>query len=557
MKRKIVRIFILSMIMLVLLTQGALGNDEYQVRVRIRYPRLYNEQTTLEGYGEITVYMEEEELFDLDNVLNLRMDTYYTGNYYVTDEERAIYGPYHVVIRDEVYHSFYEAKEEAEMLEDYLSIDFYPYLTEEGYIVGGGNFKDKSSANKLILELEDMGYEGETINGYLKNIIAFNQHNEPVFMYEKDMPIFFTSYNEDERYEMVKIDNRAYRGKVKLHILDSTRLLTINYVELENYLYGVVPNEIPSSWGIEALKAQAAAARTYAVTSINPRQIYDMEDNQNSQVYMGYDYEKPSTNRAVDETRGEKIYYDGELIQAFYHSTSGGRTENSENVWYEALPYLRGVEDEFSDKSGSPHSYWETTLYKEDIIRSLNLDGNRVNELYGIEIKEVSENNRVLECIFLTDAGKISYKKENVRLLLGLKSSWFTIDSGNSFYFINEYVASGEKNNVPVPSRGILDVITDDDYEDSDEEIRPVMGSILDSYAITSNGTKKIQRDKLAFISSKGVSIIDTNSKHYVFSGRGWGHGIGMSQYGAKQMAEEGYSYIEILKHYYTGVMIK
>jgi stage II sporulation protein D len=557
MKRKIVRIFILSMIMLVLLTQGALGNDEYQVRVRIRYPRLYNEQTTLEGYGEITVYMEEEELFDLDNVLNLRMDTYYTGNYYVTDEERAIYGPYHVVIRDEVYHSFYEAKEEAEMLEDYLSIDFYPYLTEEGYIVGGGNFKDKSSANKLILELEDMGYEGETINGYLKNIIAFNQHNEPVFMYEKDMPIFFTSYNEDERYEMVKIDNRAYRGKVKLHILDSTRLLTINYVELENYLYGVVPNEIPSSWGIEALKAQAAAARTYAVTSINPRQIYDMEDNQNSQVYMGYDYEKPSTNRAVDETRGEKIYYDGELIQAFYHSTSGGRTENSENVWYEALPYLRGVEDEFSDKSGSPHSYWETTLYKEDIIRSLNLDGNRVNELYGIEIKEVSENNRVLECIFLTDAGKISYKKENVRLLLGLKSSWFTIDSGNSFYFINEYVASGEKNNVPVPSRGILDVITDDDYEDSDEEIRPIMGSILDSYAITSNGTKKIQRDKLAFISSKGVSIIDTNSKHYVFSGRGWGHGIGMSQYGAKQMAEEGYSYIEILKHYYTGVMIK
>ncbi|HHZ03198.1 MAG TPA: SpoIID/LytB domain-containing protein [Tissierellia bacterium] len=557
MKRKIVRIFILSMIMLVLLTQGALGNDEYQVRVRIRYPRLYNEQTTLEGYGEITVYMEEEELFDLDNVLNLRMDTYYTGNYYVTDEERAIYGPYHVVIRDEVYHSFYEAKEEAEMLEDYLSIDFYPYLTEEGYIVGGGNFKDKSSANKLILELEDMGYEGETINGYLKNIIAFNQHNEPVFMYEKDMPIFFTSYNEDERYEMVKIDNRAYRGKVKLHILDSTRLLTINYVELENYLYGVVPNEIPSSWGIEALKAQAAAARTYAVTSINPRQIYDMEDNQNSQVYMGYDYEKPSTNRAVDETRGEKIYYDGELIQAFYHSTSGGRTENSENVWYEALPYLRGVEDEFSDKSGSPHSYWETTLYKEDIIRSLNLDGNRVNELYGIEIKEVSENNRVLECIFLTDAGKISYKKENVRLLLGLKSSWFTIDSGNSFYFIDEYVASGEKNNVPVPSRGILDVITDDDYEDSDEEIRPIMGSILDSYAITSNGTKKIQRDKLAFISSKGVSIIDTNSKHYVFSGRGWGHGIGMSQYGAKQMAEEGYSYIEILKHYYTGVMIK
>jgi len=383
-------------------------------------------------------------------------------------------------------------------------------------------------------------------------------------MYEKDIPLYFSSYNEDEDYEMIKVDNRTYRGRIRLHIIDDFKLLTINYVELENYLYGVVPNEIPSSWGMEALKAQALAARTYAAYNIKPGQIYDMEDNQNSQVYMGYDYEKPSTNRAVDETRGQMIYYDGELIQAFYHSTSGGSTENSENVWYEAVPYLRGVDDEFSNRSGSPHTTWQVTYYKEDIIRQLNLDDHDVNDLYGIVIKKVSENNRVIECIFLTDAGEISYKKEYARLLLGLKSSWFTVENGNIFYYITEYYPLNdnqkEREDV-VPSRGgILDLITEEENEETKDTIRDTeyeRGNLAGKYIISDQGTQKINREKVAFISTKGVSLVDTNSDQYNFEGRGWGHGIGMSQYGAKQMAEEGYTCEEIIKYYYTGVSIK
>jgi stage II sporulation protein D len=408
----------------------------------------------------------------------------------------------------------------------------------------------------LAEELNREGYNAESFNGNLNNIIAYNNKNKPVFMYNKDMPIYFSSYNEAEGYEMIKVDNRGYRGKLTLNIIEESKLLTINHVELENYLYGVVPNEIPASWGMEALKAQALAARTYAVYNIKPRQIYDMEDNQNSQVYMGYDYEKQSTTKAVNETVGEMIYYDNELIQAFYHSTSGGSTENSENVWFENRPYLRGVQDEFSNNSGSPHTTWQTTYYKDDIIRNLNLDGNDVNELYGIEIKRISENNRVVECIFLTDAGEISYKKENARLLLGLKSSWFSIENGNSFYFIKEYFPLNEYQE-EIPSRGgILDLITEEQNQ-QDNELKPEMGSIIGKYVISADGTTKLNKDKLAIISSKGVSIVDTDSKAYNFEGRGWGHGIGMSQYGAKQMAEEGYAYDEILKHYYTGVTIK
>lgn len=559
MKKKLIKLFILTLLLSMIFAFSVFGEENnIYVRVRIRYPRLFNEQTSFEGYDEITLFNEDDELFSLDNNLTLRIDTYYTGSYYITDSSQAIFGPYHAVIWDEIYSTFEEANDEADELTDEFDCEFYPYLIEDGYIISSGNFSDKNSSKNLVEELNENGYAAETLNGNLENIIAYNKNNKPVFMYEKDMPVYFTSFNEDEDYEMLKVDNRTYRGRITLSMIDDYKLLTINQVELENYLYGVVPNEIPSSWSMESLKAQTLAARTYAVYSINPRKTYDMEDNQNSQVYMGYDYEKPSTNRAVDETKGEMIYYNDKLIQAFYHSTSGGSTENSENVWFESLPYLRGVNDEFSDNSGSPHNEWQSTFYRDDIIRKLNLDENDVNDLYGIQIKKVSENNRVMECIFLTDAGEISYKKENLRILLGLKSSWFSIENGNSFYFINEYIPLIVNEETPPSRGGILDLITDEEETaTSDNEVKPEIGSIAGKYAITDYGTKKINQEKLAFISSKGVSIVDTNSEQYNFEGRGWGHGIGMSQYGAKQMAEEGYTYNEILQHYYTGVTIK
>jgi stage II sporulation protein D len=566
MKRNLNKVLIMAVLLTLLSVQAVFAGSEEDiyVRIRLRFPRLFNEQVSFEGFGEIFIYDDDDEFLSLDNNLTLRIDTYYASNYYLSDKDGGAYGPYHAVVWDEIYSSYEDAYEVAVELEEEYDEFFYPYLIEDGYIIAGGNFADKRSAENLAEELYHDGYNAESFNGNLENIIAYNKKNRPVFMYEKDMPLYFSSYNYDEDYQMIKVDNRTYRGKIRLIIIEDFKLLTINYVELENYLYGVVPNEIPSSWGMEALKAQALAARTYAVYNIKPRQIYDMEDNQNSQVYMGYDYEKSSTNRAVDETRGQMIYYDGKLIEAFYHSTSGGSTENSENVWYEAVPYLRGVPDEFSDNSGSPHTTWQVTYYKEDIIRQLNLDDHDVNELYGIEIKKVSENNRVIECIFLTDAGEISYKKEYARLLLGLKSSWFTVENGASFYFITEYFPISEspvEQEEGVPSRGgILDLITDGETEETGETGRDKefeKGSLGGKYVFTDQGPKKLNREKVAFISSKGVSVIDTDSDQYNFEGRGWGHGIGMSQYGAKQMAEEGYTYEEILKYYYTGVTVK
>lgn len=572
--RKIVQktTFISLFILLFLIYTCYGATSEEYVRIRIRSPRLYNEQSALQGYDILTVYElnnKPQELFVLnEDKVSVLLDSYFNKNLnYVQNKDDALYGPNHVVLK-KVYDTYDEANEKAEELEEIFNVDFYPQLSSEGFKIYGGYYVSLNEADNLTKKMINEGYDVESVSENMKNVILYDENNNAIFMYSSKLNIYFSSYNANENSQMIKIDTRPYRGFMGFKIIENSKLISINFVELENYLYGVVPNEISASWGMESLKAQAVAARTYAISCLNPNAAYgyDMDDNQNSQVYRGFISEKESTNKAVNETKGEMIYYKDKLIQAFYHSTSGGSTENSENVWTTSLPYAVGVEDEFSDRSGSPYNEWQKSYKKDEIIKKLNDDGKNVKELYSIEITKVSNNNRVMECIFLTDVGEIVYYKEQARLLLGLMSSWFTVENGSVFYFTNEFTYDYKKADVEienVPSRGgILDSITEKEAEDKDiqkQEIENKLntGSVLGKNVISASGTKKLSQEKISVISSKGISTLNTNSLDYNFQGRGWGHGIGMSQYGAKQMAAEGYTYNEILEHYYTGVTIK
>ncbi|NYB75633.1 SpoIID/LytB domain-containing protein [Sedimentibacter hydroxybenzoicus DSM 7310] len=544
------RITLFSILIVFLLTTvcyGATGTE--YVKVRIRYPRVSNEQAALKGYGSISVYEINEypeELFNLNsNQVNVQLDSY---KYY------------HIELSD-YYNSYEKALSYAEEFEDIFGDEFYPYYDGESFRVYAGFYSSRNDAGSLLNQLNKNGYDAEAVNMGYKGIVVYNEKNKPVLMFDNSTNLHFTSYYDKESIDMIMIDNRPYRGYMGFKIIEE-RLVSINFVDLESYLYGVVPNEISASWGMESLKAQAVAARTYAIYNKSPRALYDMDDNQNSQVYRGYNSEKESTDKAVDETRGEMIYYDDKLIQAFYHSTSGGSTESTENVWFENLPYAVGVDDGYSDRSGSPYNEWQKSYSKEEIIKKLRDDGNDVRELYSVEITKVTENNRVVECIFSTDIGEILYKKENARLLLGLMSSWFDIVNGNVYYFTNEFTYLNENRTIPSRgggSSGILDNIVDaEEVEEEIEDFKSLSsGGIIGKTVISDSGTSKITKDTLSVISSKGISTLKTDSSSYNFEGRGWGHGIGMSQYGAKQMAEEGFSYDEILKHYFTGVTIR
>lgn len=246
-------------------------------------------------------------------------------------------------------------------------------------------------------------------------------------------------------------------------------------LELEEYVLGVVGAEMPASFNIEALKAQAILARTYALKSIkNGKKLTDTvstqayKDNSELQKLWKNDYTKyyEKIKKAVNQTKGKVILYNNEYIDAVYHSTSNGKTENSKNVWKNSLPYLVSVDSSW-DKNVK--SYKKETIFEiNEFCNILKLD---VEEPITYEIIH-NETGRVRQ---ITINNK-TFSGTEFRNLLKLRSADFEI-------------------------------------EINDEKVK------VTTY--------------------------------------GYGHGVGMSQYGANEMAKQGYSYIQILKHYYTGVVIK
>ena len=250
---------------------------------------------------------------------------------------------------------------------------------------------------------------------------------------------------------------------------------TILELPFEEYIVGVVAAEMPASFPIEALKAQAVVARTYArarlqngltLTDTVSTQVY--KDNSELQTMWGnsYNYYYSKVKEAVSSTENQAIYYNGKYIDAVYHSTSNGNTEDAKYVWGNSIPYLKSVSSPWDTYATT---YLRTEEKSEHVLFSTL--GLKITEDTTIEILSRNESGRILE----VKLGENIYDGVTLRNILGLRSADFDLEVNN------------------------------------------------------------------------GNLVVTT---------RGYGHGVGMSQYGASGMAKEGYSYIQILKHYYTGVSI-
>ncbi len=148
-----------------------------------------------------------------------------------------------------------------------------------------------------------------------------------------------------ERKGFLATKKRWYRGDIVIYNINGT-LTVVNSLPLEEYLMGVVPSEMPPKWNMEAHKAQAIAARSYALANLNKRgsKGYDLKDTPHDQAYGGASSETPQTTRAVLSTRGEVLTYDNKIIPAYYHAASGGKTNSAGDVWMKDLPYIQSVD---------------------------------------------------------------------------------------------------------------------------------------------------------------------------------------------------------------------
>lgn len=340
--------------------------------------------------------------------------------------------------------------------------------------------------------------------------------------------------------EFVALGGYQYRGVIEFIPLDG-RVSAVNVLLLEEYLFGVLPAEMSPSFHIDALKAQAVAARTYAFRQIrlgisHRGQNFDICDTTCCQVYRGAGSEHEITNEAVLMTYGLMLFYDGMPILAQYFSSSGGATENSEDVWVEALPYLRSV-NEIAEHNPM---VWERTFTWAQITNAAASAGAGIGAVNGVSISQLGASGRVLQLTLHGANGQWAIPRSvGVR---GFFSSIGGILPSRNFQIAGAehktpfITASSGWQNFKVPLNTLKAI---------DE--RGAISTVHFAYVYDGETMRRIESTPNIARGGTGITI----------SGRGWGHGVGMSQMGAEGMARAGFNFIEILNHYYTGVEIR
>lgn len=350
----------------------------------------------------------------------------------------------------------------------------------------------------------------------------------------------FAGISKGHRFNLTELSKKSYRGWFEFRRQVNT-VTAINIVDHQEYLYGVVPAEMPPSWHMEALKAQAVAARSMSIYQKNKylSSGYNVCDTVYTQVYNGLTGERDRTNQAVDETRGMIATYNGKVAETVFFSTSGGYTEDPQYVWGNPIPYLKAVPDPYEiEPEGKP---WTRTITLDEIDRALGSKGIRIGTAQGLKINDYTPSKRVNELEIIGSLGSHKLTKEEIRTFFSgtsggsLRSRMFTLE--------NSTVASGSK------SLEDLEVYKGDALE----YIMGVNGKIV---PVGKSVVVEGQNGQTTYggSGSQGGHVAYGN---VVISGKGYGHGVGMSQSGAKGMADSGHTYDEIIEYYYQGVRVE
>lgn len=282
-----------------------------------------------------------------------------------------------------------------------------------------------------------------------------------------------------EDKEFIRINGRRYRDTVILNGMEDGTVTAVNELGVDGYLFGVLPVEVSPEWPIEALKAQAVVSRTFVMNNIGKYEDagYDLSSDVFSQVYRGVEVEDPSSNRAVKETSGQVLTYEGDLAKAYFYSSCGGYTADIKNVWGTTLPYMEGVTCGFC--KDSPRYRWNKKVTPRSLKEKLNKEGYKIGEIKDIKFLSRTSSGRIDELLVIHSRGRTALTGHKFRMAVG------------------------------------PDII------------------------------------------KSTLMSIDREKPEFSFYGRGWGHGVGMCQWGAKGMAEKGYDYVDILQFYFPGVQLE
>jgi stage II sporulation protein D len=325
-------------------------------------------------------------------------------------------------------------------------------------------------------------------------------------------------------------NGRKYRGEFLIS-LHNGKLSLVDRLPLEEYLRGVLPKEVIPQWPLAALKAQAIAARTYTLANLGKHQAdgFDLCNTVDCQVYEGASCETPTTDLAVAETAGKVLAYQGKLIYAFYHSCSGGSTQDVETMWsykpdFFKADYLKAAPDW---DQNSPKVEWYRSVEWGDLQLAVTRNYPQVGRLTRIAPAAMTKKGKVLKVRLTGTDGDVVLSGEQFRFLVNLNSS-----------NLQMAVIYGPEPSVTL--WWVKNSLYPDVYL-ANYDIPGLVAEAIVPPWDTPDPWQWLQ---------------DKTPLRVVVRGSGWGHRVGMSQWGAKGMADAGFNEIQILKHYYQNASI-
>ena len=345
-----------------------------------------------------------------------------------------------------------------------------------------------------------------------------------------------------------------YPGGFRFERINGGNMTVVNIVEFEDYVEGVVATEMSNGWPVEALKAQAVAARSYAVTLGTKHSSYhfDICDGVDCQAYTGQSRTGSNTKAAVEQTAGQVCLYNGKVAQTFYYSSNGGASESVSVVWgsnQASYPYLVGKVDPYEAASGAQNDYTKTVSSGTLVAGLKNLGYNDVgSSIVRVAVTSLTDSGNPKQVTFTDSNGKqFTVNSRYVVSMLGLRSYRYGFETANGETSASGGTVSASVNgSAPVDIAGLYAI-------DGSGNAVPVSGDV---YVLTGSGTAQLGQSGASGGGLGSLSSTTGNNGSFTFIGKGWGHNVGMSQWGAYAMAKQGYNYREILQFYYTGITV-
>ena len=417
------------------------------------------------------------------------------------------------------------------------AVDSFKINSDSGFIIAKGTSKGwtqeniRTDATELTVTVEDgaacLSDADGVIVSSLKNYVVLSAAEDP-----------------DER--IVTIKSKKYRDGFTATVYGGTKLNIINYIELEHYVRGVIANEMGASYPMEALKAQAIAARSYGIKGLNNHASngFDLCTGQHCQVYRGVSSEYQSTDTAAAETKGQVLTYDGKVVQGYYYATSGGYCMNSEDVWLNPLGYCKSRVDDFA-----ADYKWTSTFTMEQIQEKLKNAGKSVGTVTGVQITARNDNGTARTVTIYGTNGNTTYSKSSMLSFFGCKSFVFAMSD-------KEFVWTSSNKTVTADPIKLYSRYTPEPVTSGETiTVMNAMGQMEE----VSVADIRMHNGKSVYAPSyteEGGYTDDLITGTVYIAGNGNGHGVGMPQTSARNMANEGYTCEDILKYYYKDIEI-